>query len=441
MGTKNTIDKTQVEMLSLDELVPWDHLVRKMEKAIDLRFIYPLVKNLYSNYEAESIDPAALIKLNIIQYTFCISSMRQTIKEIEVNNAYRWYIGYGLSEQIPHFSTFSKNYTRKLAGTDLFEQIFQAVIAEIMRHGLIDEENVFIDGTHIKANVSNHKYQKVVVEKSVRFYEAELQKEISKDREKHGKAPLKDDDNDGTPATKGIKQSTTDPESGVFHKGEHKKTFAYTANVACELSSFILGFEAMAGNLHDSTVFPMVYAKLTNQFKGINNAVVDAGYKIPAIARLIIKDGFKPIMPYKRPMTKKGFFKKYEYVYDEFHDCYICPNNEILKYCTTNREGYQEYKINPQKCKDSQFLNQCTESASHAKVVTRHVWEEYMEQVEDIRHTIGTKKIYSMRSQTIERVFGDAKELHDMRYYLYYQDMITKDLPQLTPCRGLLSSA
>ena len=83
-----------------------------IKKGIDLGFVYPLVKDLYSPFGAESINPVVLIKLNIIQYTFGIRSMRQTIKEIEVNTAYRWYIGYGLTERIPHFSTFSKNYTR-----------------------------------------------------------------------------------------------------------------------------------------------------------------------------------------------------------------------------------------------------------------------------------------------------------------------------------------
>lgn len=103
MGIKNPIDKKQMEMLSLDQLVPDSHVVRKIEKAINLDFIYDLVKELYVPYGRESIDPVVLIKINIIQYTFGIRSMRQTIKEIEVNNVCRWYIVYGLSEQIPHF--------------------------------------------------------------------------------------------------------------------------------------------------------------------------------------------------------------------------------------------------------------------------------------------------------------------------------------------------
>lgn len=158
---------------------------------------------------------------------------------------------------------------------------------------------------------------------------------------------------------------------------------------------------------------------MTTSYPNISTIVADSGYRTPAIAKLIIDDNRTPIFPYKRPMTKDGFFKKYEYVYDEYYDCYVCPNNEVLKYSTTNREGYKEYKSNQKICKKCQFLEKCTESKNKTKIVTRHVWENYLEKVEDIRHTIGTKEIYSLRSQTIERVFADAKELHGMRYTQY----------------------
>ena len=73
---------------------------------------------------------------------------------------------------------------------------------------------------------------------------------------------------------------------------------------------------------------------------------MDAGYKTPAIAKLLIDNGQTPVFPYKRPMTKKGFFKKNEYAYDEYYDCCICPGDQIINYSTTNREGYREYKSN-----------------------------------------------------------------------------------------------
>ena len=195
--------------------------------------------------------------------------------------------------------------------------------------------------------------------------------------------------------------------------------FAYTANTACDKNNFILDFVLSSGNTNDSTSFPELYRKLIAKYNDIKHIVVDAGYKIPAIAKLIIDDGKIPVMPYKRPMTQNGFFKKYDYVYDEYYDCYICPNDQILKYSTTNRDGYKEYKSNSKECKNCIFLNMCTNSKDNTKVILSHLWEEYMEKVEDIRHTTGIKELYSLRSQTIERIFADAKELHGMRYTQY----------------------
>lgn len=417
MGKKSEIDRSQVEMISLDDLVPKNHLVRKLEAAIDLSFIYDEVRDLYKPYGRESIDPVVLIKIVLIQYIFGIRSMRQTIKEIEVNIAYRWYIGYGMHEEIPHFSTFGKNYARRFKDTALFEKIFAHILAEVEKHGFIDDENIFIDGTHIKANANNHKYRNEVIQQSARYYEEELQKEISKDRELHGKKPLKEKKEE--PESKNRKVSTTDPESGLFHKGEHKKVFAYCTNTACDKNNYVLGFHVTPGNVHDSVSFWELYTKLKEKRSNVRRIVVDSGYKIPAIVKQIMDDGKMPVTPYKRPMTKVGYFKKYEYAYDEFFDCYICPNNKILKYTTTNREGYREYKSNKNDCKDCPYRTKCTNSKEYVKVVNRHVWEHYMEEAEDIRHTRGVKQIYSLRSQTIERVFADAKEKHGMRYTQY----------------------
>lgn len=97
---------------------------------------------------------------------------------------------------------------------------------------------------------------------------------------------------------------------------------------------------------------------------GIKRLVADVAYKTPAIAKLLIDKGITPVFPYKRPMTKEGFYRKYEYVYDEYYDCYICPNNELLSYSTTNRAGYREYKSCGAVCGGCPNLSRCTESTS-----------------------------------------------------------------------------
>ncbi len=200
----------------------------------------------------------------------------------------------------------------------------------------------------------------------------------------------------------------------MFHKGEHKKVFAYSAQVGCDKNGWVLGYTIHPGNHHDSVTFKYIYDKLKPL--GAQIMVMDSGYKTPWIAKKLLDDNITPIMPYKGLMTKKGYFRKYEYVYDEYYDEYICPANEVLRYSTTNRDGYKLYKSNPEKCKHCEYRSKCTSSKDYKKIVTRHVWQDYMERLEDIRHTRGVKEIYDRRKETIERVFGLAKENHNMRY-------------------------
>ena len=193
--------------------------------------------------------------------------------------------------------------------------------------------------------------------------------------------------------------------------------FAYVVETACDKHGWILGYSIHPGNEHDSRTFKTLYDKIKNFSPAM--IIADAGYRTPAIVRELLEDGVRPLFPYKRPMTKEGFFRKYEYVYDEYYDCYICPENHILSYHTTNRDGYREYKSCGETCAGCPNLHRCTESREHIKVVTRYVWEECMEKAEDIRHTLDSKQIYGLRKETIERIFGTAKEQHGFRYTQY----------------------
>ena len=118
MMTQNSDKKReQVQMFCMDDMVPQNHLLRIIDKAINWNFIYELVESKYSQEKGRpSMDPVMLIKIPFIQYLYGIRSMRQTIKEIEVNVAYRWFLGYLMNEPIPHFSTIS--YTAPCANID-----------------------------------------------------------------------------------------------------------------------------------------------------------------------------------------------------------------------------------------------------------------------------------------------------------------------------------
>ena len=418
--------RDQMQIFCMEDLIPEDHLLRLIDKAIDWNFIYDLVEDKYCHDNGRpSMDPVMLIKIPFIQYLYGIRSMRQTIKEIEVNVAYRWFLGLDMLDKVPHFSTFGKNYSRRFKDTNLFEQIFSHILEECYKFRLVDPTEVFVDATHVKARANGHKMRKRIAKQEALFYEDMLKKEINEDRAAHGKKPLKDKDDDNTPSSgngsskeKEIKESTTDPDSGWFHKGEHKEVFAYAVETACDKHGWILGYTISPGNLHDSRTFKGLYDKISDI--GINTLIADAGYKTPAIAKLLLDDGIKPLFPYKSPMTKDGFFKKSDFVYDEYYDYVICPNDQHLEYSTTNRDGYREYKSNGHICKGCPYLSQCTNSQNHVKVFTRHIWEDYMETCEDIRHTLGMKDLYKKRKETIERLFGTAKENHGFRYTQMY---------------------
>lgn len=223
MMTSNTDKKReQLQMFCMDDLVPENHLLRMIDKAIDWTFIYDLVEDKYSaDTGRPSMDPVTLIKIPFIQYLYGIKSMRQTIKEIEVNVAYRWFLGLDMCEKVPHFSTFGKNYTRRFKDTDLFEQIFKHILEECYRCHLVDPREVFVDATHVKARANNKKMRKRIAEQETLFYEQMLRKEINEIREREEKKSLKDkDDSNNPPSASGggnvkeIKESTSDPESG-----------------------------------------------------------------------------------------------------------------------------------------------------------------------------------------------------------------------------------
>ena len=140
------------------------------------------------------------------------------------------------SEQIPHFSTVSYNFKHRYTEKTI-EEIFYWILNEIETAGYLSPEAVFVDGTHIKANANLKKAVKKAVPQAAKIYEKQLMEEINEERNDHGKKPF---DETKPPEEKEISESTTDPESGVFHKGERKKCFAYTAQTCCDKNGYIM---------------------------------------------------------------------------------------------------------------------------------------------------------------------------------------------------------
>ena len=442
MLERGKMERGIFEIVDTESLVPADHLLRKIDAAVDFSKIYDMVEDLYCPDNGRpSVDPVVLFKMVLIQHLYGLGSLRRTAEEVSFNVAYRWFLGYRLQEDTPHFTTLSYNFRHRFTA-ETVDQIFNWILMEMVEAGYVAPGVVFVDGTHIKANANTKKAVKKEVPVAAKRYAEELMQEVNADREAHGKKPLASDDDDDNDeqnppappkkkrdntskkklkkrkkeAKKTVTVSTTDPDCGLFVKGDHKRQMAYEAHTACDVHGIVLDVEVTPGNVHDSVPFDDLYERVTKKFEDVHTFVADSAYKTPHICKMVFGDGKILSTAYTRPRTMKGGHEWWKYVYDEYYDCILCPENQILKYSTTNRDGYREYKSDPQVCCNCPTRHLCTKSKNCTKVVTRHIWSDYVEMAEEARYTPICQKMYKARKETIERVFADAKEQHGMRY-------------------------
>ena len=155
MMTKRENQQIEMHLITIEDLVPTDHLLRKVNDIIDFSFIYDEVESMYcSNNGRPSIDPVVLIKFLLIGFLYGINSERRISEEIQVNMAYRWFLGLDILDKAPDHSTISQNRRRRFNGSGLFRSIFQKIVTICIEKGLADGKLVFTDSTHIKANAS-----------------------------------------------------------------------------------------------------------------------------------------------------------------------------------------------------------------------------------------------------------------------------------------------
>ena len=256
MLERGKMDRDLVEFVVIDQLVPKEHLLRKIDAAVDFTQLYEMVEPLYCEDNGRpSIDPVVLFKMVLIQHLYGLPSLRRTAEEVSANNCYRWFLGYPLQEETPHFSTVSYNFRHRFT-EETVDRVFAWILDEVAKAGYLSPKAVFIDGTHIKANANTKKQVKEQIPAAARHYAKELMEEVNADREAHGKKPF-DDDND-PPASprkhkdntskkklarrkkqgfRAVTKSTTDPDCGLFVKGEHKRQFAYEAHTDLPVSA------------------------------------------------------------------------------------------------------------------------------------------------------------------------------------------------------------
>jgi transposase len=169
MLERGKMERGIFEIVDTESLVPSEHLLRKIDAAVNFNKIYDMVEPLYCvDNGRPSVDPVVLFKMVLIQHLYGLSSLRRTAEEVSFNIAYRWFLGYRLQENTPHFSTISYNFRHRFT-SETVDQIFNWILMEMVEAGYVAPGVVFVDGTHIKANANIHRKikQKVPVAAAV----------------------------------------------------------------------------------------------------------------------------------------------------------------------------------------------------------------------------------------------------------------------------------
>src|SRR3954468_13585865 len=286
MLRKPSPQQTALEMVSLDGLVPKDHLLRKIDAVIDFSFIHDLTAPLYcADNGRPPLDPTLMFKALFIGYLFGVRSERQLVREIEVNVAYRWFLGLKLTDPVFDASTLSQNRRRRYNDASVAQDIFDAIVEQAIARGLVDGTVLYTDSTHLKANANKNRYDTAVVAKSRADYWDALDAAIEEDRQAHGKKPLRDKERQ--PVEKETKISRTNPESGYMVRDGKPKGFFYLDHRTVDGKHAIITDSFVTpGNVHDSIPYLGRLDRQRERFGLDVRAVgLDAGYNTAGICK------------------------------------------------------------------------------------------------------------------------------------------------------------
>ena len=418
MLKKPAAEQTALELVTLDSLVPKDHLLRKIDAVIDFSFIHDRVAGLYcADNGRPPLDPTLMFKALFIGYLFAIRSERQLVREIEVNVAYRWFLRMKLTDGVFDASTLSQNRRRRFNDTDVAQAIFDEIVEQAIGHGLVDGTVLYTDSTHLKANANKGKYDLAMIAKSRSDYWADLDQAIAAERTLHGQKPLKEKERE--PEVKETKVSRTDPDSGYMVRDGKPKGFFYLDHRTVDgRHAIITDTHVTPANVHDSIVYLDRLDRQRQRFAFDVKAVgLDAGYATSGIAKGLEQRDILAVTGYRNPTPPSpGMMRKSNYVYDREQSGYRCPEGQLLTYATTDRNGYRHYRSDPTICRDCPLLASCTTNTKAIRTITRHVWAEARERTDANRLKPWGKAIYKRRKETVERSFADAKQLHGHRY-------------------------
>jgi transposase len=401
MGKHQFAPKLYYEF-SLDRLVPQDHLLRQIS-AVDFTFVYGIARPYYSYTGQPSVDPIILFKTLLIGYLYGITSERRLMREIQVNMAYRWFLGFDLDETIFDHSVLSK--ARSRFGMEVFEHFFQHSLELCQEAGLLAEGPVYVDTTLVQAAASMDSLQEISESLKpplpIREYVQRLYTENASVAQEEGvpslSPPYIKQDTDpatGTPPRcrksrpDGHRRkannelvSLTDPEATVVSRRGFDMHLAYKAHLAVagkkgQVITAALVTTGAKADEHLLSEMLQYHSKLTNL--PVEVVVADAKYGTMANYELLDKRGMTAFIP---PRTRSrgpgGIWGSDRFRYLKEQDIFLCTSRiKMRRFAHRASTQRASYRPPPGSCKGCRFKTQCT-PAGQDRVVS-HFFDHHL---------------------------------------------------------------
>jgi transposase len=275
----------QVQMVCLDELVADDDVLRRVERLVGWGAVRESAAPFYSDFGRPGVDPVVLVKVFLVAAVRGIGSMRETLRVAQVDLSIRRFLGYGLTEALPHHATFSYAQCVRFAQSSVFEQLFTQVLASCRDAGLLDGSRLIVDATHVEADAAL---------KSLR---AELQV-IDGDGDgagadvgdQPGERPalkLAKPRSGPTPkrkASNATALSRSDPDAKLRYKPGHRPHLVHRAQVATDPKTrVIVAVHAEPATGHEADSLPIIIDRSKWLRHKVAEIVADAGYAADAV--------------------------------------------------------------------------------------------------------------------------------------------------------------
>jgi transposase len=310
---------------NLEQRIPDNHLLRKIDQFLDFDQIRSHLHSFYSHTGRPSIDPELKIRMLLVGYCYGIRSERRLCEEVDFNLAYRWFCRLGLEDEIPNHSTFSKNRHGRYRDSDIFRFVFETVVQRCIDEHLVKAEGFAVDGSILQADVSRQ--NAVRRNKMIDWGPASTQSHAVKEY-------LDALDDPFAPTTR-ASTSLTDPEAR-WTASRGKAQFAYSTNYVLDIQfGVIVDVEATPGNRSDEVACTrlMLDRIESNHDMKPQRLMGDKAYGTGAMLEWLVKE--KQIEPHvavwDRGARKDGTFSRSDFIWHSKEDYYECPAGKRLQ--------------------------------------------------------------------------------------------------------------